>query len=106
MIHSNKALGGRPRLGGQERMMNSRKLTGGVKQPASESTMMVESTMMAGSSMKHGRTVTVENNAEKEFEEEEDDIEAANQDGEVFVINALLVKVVNRVLKCAKSGQK
>ena len=32
--------------------------------------------------MKHGRTVTVENNSEKEFEEEEDDIEAANQDGE------------------------
>ena len=38
--------------------------------------------------MNHGRVVTVANNTEKEFEEgEEDDIEAANQDGEVFVIN-------------------
>ena len=90
MIHSTKALGGRSRLGGQDRVVNSRKeqrkLTGAGKQSASESTMVVESTMMAGSSMKHGKAVTVENNAEKKFEEEEDDIEAVNQDGEVFVI--------------------
>merc|ERR1711971_119163 len=42
---------------------------------------------MGGPSMKRGRAVSVANNAGKEFEEGEDDMEATKQDGEVFVIN-------------------